>query len=190
MTILVDMSAFRIPEHIAREWLRDMLNPDADRGHSHQWAIVLLDIESGNGFELHQFESPCPASNKRAHLATVIAALRDTADELADAHADILQPATDDDPVVDENEREVTNECGPCPPHVLRDLLLLVGVTVHEDTVHGWTLAERAEAERWASATHLAASDNDVDVPPRPLFLQCRDGKHVDDCDCDEPTGD
>lgn len=49
-------------------------------------------------------------------------------------------------------------------------------------TVIGWTPEQREEAERWAGAVHLAASDNDdVEVPPRPahvaeLFAAAPDG--------------
>lgn len=40
------------------------------------------------------------------------------------------------------------------------------------EVVRGWTPQQREEAERWAGAVHLAASDNDdVTVPPRPSFL-------------------
>lgn len=59
----------------------------------------------------------------------------------------------------------------PVSPQTLVDLLGLVCVTVTEETVCGWTEEQRRQAERWASATHLSASDNDVVVPNRPGFL-------------------
>lgn len=55
--------------------------------------------------------------------------------------------------------------------HRLVDLLSLVDVTVHPETVLTWTMAEREQATVWATAQHLAASDNDVEIPPRPTFL-------------------
>lgn len=36
-----------------------------------------------------------------------------------------------------------------------------------------WTLDQRADAFHWAMSSHLAASDNDdVIVPPRPIFTE------------------
>lgn len=63
------------------------------------------------------------------------------------------------------------NTDGPAEPHVLVDLLSLVGVTVTEDDVAGWHPAQRNEAQTWAILTHLSASDNDVRVPAKPDFL-------------------
>jgi hypothetical protein len=68
--------------------------PHAHDAHSHDYALVLADMETGNGYELNRFEAPCVVTDERANLATIIAALRDTADQLADAHADILAPPT------------------------------------------------------------------------------------------------
>jgi hypothetical protein len=162
--ISVDMNAFRISREQAEQWLTAQLHP---KGHSHEYAVVLLGVQSGHAHELHAFEAPCStAGSERAHLATVIAALRDTADEMEAAYADILT-----DPPAASTSDEHTDECAPCPPDVLRNLLLLVGVTVSEDQVDSWTLEERAEVERWASAVHLDASDNEVQVPPRPAVL-------------------
>lgn len=68
--------------------------------------------------------------------------------------------------------------CGaeePITSSVLQDLLSLV---LHPEpppleVIEAWTEAEREAAERWAAAAHLQASDHDdVDVPPRPDFLE------------------
>lgn len=53
----------------------------------------------------------------------------------------------------------------------LSSLLALVGVTVPWYSVGSWTPEARDQVERWAGLTHLSASDNDVEVPPRPPFL-------------------
>ena len=71
--------------------------PHAHDAHSHDYTIVLADMETGNGYELSRFEAPCVVTDERANLSTIIAALRDTADQLADAHADILAPPLNDD---------------------------------------------------------------------------------------------
>ncbi len=54
---------------------------------------------------------------------------------------------------------------------VLIDLLGLVCVTVTEQQVAEWTHEQREQAANWAAAVHLAASDNDVPISPRPEFL-------------------
>lgn len=56
-------------------------------------------------------------------------------------------------------------------PETLADLLLLVGVEVHPDWLAALTPEQREQAADWAAKTHLQASDNDVEVPPRPDFL-------------------
>jgi hypothetical protein len=60
----------------------------------------------------------------------------------------------------------------PAKPQVLSDILLLVGVQVPPEQVARWSDGQRLDAERWASAVHLDASDNTVKVPPKPEFLQ------------------
>lgn len=39
------------------------------------------------------------------------------------------------------------------------------------EVVAGWTPEQAEEASYWAANAHLAASDNDVTVPPRPSFI-------------------
>jgi hypothetical protein len=57
-------------------------------------------------------------------------------------------------------------------PALVVDLLALVCVSVPQEQVEGWTEEQRQQAARWAVAVHLSASDNDdVEVPPRPAFL-------------------
>lgn len=70
-------------------------------------------------------------------------------------------------------------------PAVIVDILCLV-LEEHEmptlEEVKGWTWEQQEEARRWAGATHLRASDNDdVEVPPRPVFLP---RKTKTPCDC------
>jgi hypothetical protein len=59
----------------------------------------------------------------------------------------------------------------PVTDQALSDLLLLVGVTVSPGLVATWTTEWREQAAQWAGLVHLQASDNDVDVPERPTFL-------------------
>lgn len=51
------------------------------------------------------------------------------------------------------------------------DLLSLVGIDVYEEDVAEWTDEQVREAENWASALYLRASDNELGVPPRPDWL-------------------
>ncbi len=53
----------------------------------------------------------------------------------------------------------------------LQYLLGVVGLAPSLKTVSDWSAPQRFEAANWAVATHLRASDNDVDVPTRPGFL-------------------
>lgn len=79
-----------------------------------------------------------------------------------------------------------SDEDDDAPTNVLRDLLLLVGVTATEAQVSGWPLEQRRQAEQWAIATHLSASDNPVDVPPRPEFLDAA-GEPAGECPAHGP---
>lgn len=54
---------------------------------------------------------------------------------------------------------------------MLCDLLSLVGVTPTALQLQTWTPEQREQAANWAGLVHLDASDNDVDVPKRPAFL-------------------
>lgn len=53
----------------------------------------------------------------------------------------------------------------------LSDLLLLVGFKIPYYRIMVWTPENQSAAEVWAASSHLAASDNDVEVPDRPGFL-------------------
>lgn len=57
-------------------------------------------------------------------------------------------------------------------PQVVADLLSLVGETVTAEQAATWPQVWRDEAAAWAFAVHLDASDNDVEVPPKPTFLR------------------
>lgn len=54
---------------------------------------------------------------------------------------------------------------------VLDDMLSLVGVNVSSEIIATWSPQQRHVAEKWASLSYLAASDNDVEVPKQPDFL-------------------
>lgn len=55
-------------------------------------------------------------------------------------------------------------------------VLMLTEADVTEEEVEAWTPEMREEAEKWAAASHLEASDNDIDVPPRPDFIKTQTG--------------
>lgn len=161
--IIIDMTQLRArrsegaAQEIVRDLLMPFLKPQPDEGpHTHQYAIVLVNTEDGNGYELSAFEAPCPVDDAAANIRAVVRALRETADEVAAGHADIL--ADDDEPA-------------DVPAHVLVELLGLAQVKVTADEVMAWTKDQRRQAEHWASATHLSASDNDVKVPDQPSFV-------------------
>lgn len=54
---------------------------------------------------------------------------------------------------------------------VLSDILGLVSIEVTPAVVSTWSDEQCQQAERWAGAVHLRASDNVVRVPPKPDFL-------------------
>lgn len=167
--IMINMNAFPgdYPERRAavRELLTPYLSPECG---DHAYAIALHMPEAGAATELFAFQAPCVSTNAPANIRAVVAALRDAADQVEAAHADLLEePAEDHDDV---------------PTDVLLDMLGLVQAQVNEDQVSGWTLEQRRQAEHWATATHLAANDNDVQVPDQPDFIvvgDFREGEYV-----------
>lgn len=62
-------------------------------------------------------------------------------------------------------------EAGPVTDQLLTDLLLRVCEPVPVERMRKWSQKDREEVARWAGLVHLQASDNDVDVPERPAFL-------------------
>lgn len=57
---------------------------------------------------------------------------------------------------------------------VLCDLLLMIDEDVPYLTVYCWTNRQKVEVDKWASAVHFRASDNNVRVPVRPKVLGSR----------------
>lgn len=156
--IIINMDQFRQgrSEAEAQDAVRRLFFPftqpaEDDGPHTHSYAIVLAVPETGDGYELGAFEAPCPVDDAPANIRAVVTALRDAAAEVESAYADTL-------------DLDV-------PANVLVDMLGLAQVSVTEAEVKVWTLAQRRQAEHWATATHLAASDNDVIVPDQPDFL-------------------
>jgi len=156
---------------------------DHQDDHQHDYAIALVDMELAAAYELNRFQAPCAVVDDRANMATIIAALRDTADQLADAHADLLgveQCSAHSDGLnclmreghTGDHSDGVTRWPGdPIAAATLVDLLSLACVSVTVDQVSAWTPEQREQAEKWAAATHLSASDNNVEVPAWPEFL-------------------
>lgn len=54
----------------------------------------------------------------------------------------------------------------------IAELLGLVGIKVDADAVTYWLDDQVKRAEDWAAAAHLQASDNNIKVPPMPMFLK------------------
>jgi hypothetical protein len=65
---------------------------------------------------------------------------------------------------------EPTDE--PLTPQLVSDMLSLVCVARTPEQVSQWSADQQEQAARWAGLTHLSASDNIVDVPPKPEFLE------------------
>lgn len=172
-----------VPRHVAEVFM-------AARPHTHNYAIVLMDLDNDSMVDLHQFEAPCPTGDQRPTAKATLDALRAAAEEFEAAYRDVL------DRVPDGGQPECPNghastpdgmECGhteaqpvddepaDVPAEILVDLLGLVQVHVHPAEVMSWTVAQRRQAEHWASATHLSASDNDVPVPDQPDFVAVGD---------------
>lgn len=60
-------------------------------------------------------------------------------------------------------------------PEAAFNILMLTDADVSLDVVKGWTPEQRYQAEEWAGAVHMSASDNDdIEVPPRPEFVPIR----------------
>jgi hypothetical protein len=94
--IIIDMSQFRAgnTEHEAQAAVRRLLFPmlqqAEDKPHVHSYALVLMDQDNGTGVELTAFEAPCPNGNDAGHVRALVDNLRELADEIRDAHADLL----------------------------------------------------------------------------------------------------
>lgn len=60
------------------------------------------------------------------------------------------------------------------------DLLTLVGVDVPLEIVATWTADQMQQADAWAGAVRLKASDSKLVVPPMPRFLQAYDVSRIE----------
>lgn len=72
-------------------------------------------------------------------------------------------------------------------PETVRDFLLLVeaefpGETPSEETIATWAPEVQSDVVDWASAVHLVASDNDVEIPPMPAVLAAKEPCAWADC--------
>lgn len=76
-----------------------------------------------------------------------------------------------DPPGVEEDGEAATDPDWSRSDDRLFELLQLVEREVPFETIEGWTDSQCREAEAWASAVHLSASDNDVEAPDEPAFL-------------------
>lgn len=61
----------------------------------------------------------------------------------------------------------------PPSAEILVDILSLVFENPpDEDTVEEWSDGDKLAAQNWAGDVHIAASDNDIEVGPKPEFLK------------------
>ena len=182
MTFVINVATLPGGHHQASRVLADLLGLPQKHEDQHAYALAVVDMAAGAAIELTQFEAPCP-ENFRAHLVRLLEVLRETADEIEAGHADVLAADTRTcaHPGDQEHDHAMCQEVlgeewadeqpADVPHEVLVDLLGLVGVHRSADEVAEWSKDQRRQAEHWASATHLSASDNDVQVPARPDFL-------------------
>lgn len=91
-----------------------------------------------------------------------------SASELDEVRQEVLPFEEVNDATSKEPDNAPAKESEPQDFSVTCDLLELVDVRVAPEIVAGWTPEERQRAEEWAGAATLAASDNDVRVPPEP----------------------
>lgn len=67
-------------------------------------------------------------------------------------------------------------QAGPGPwqrdEEATAELLSVVGIDIDGESVAGWEDHQVRDAENWAAAVHLRASDGAVRVPPMPMFLR------------------
>lgn len=66
-------------------------------------------------------------------------------------------------------------------PDQAQDVIALAGLVVPVEDIKKWSQEEIDRAVEWAGAVHLDASDNDVDVPPKPEFLNNYPERGYDD---------
>lgn len=177
-----DMSNIAAQEAV-RRLLFPYLQPVEDLPHEHSYTLVLVQ-DDDCGAELATFTAPCPNGNKPGHVRVLVANLQKLIDGMASpgmcdgcGRVDQLVTATDDGRAL------ACPNCLPAAnttcvdPEVLVNLLSLVGVTVSPSVVASWTASQQRQARKWAGATHLSASDNDVVVPERPAFLDASPGE-------------
>jgi hypothetical protein len=93
---MIDLNAFPGTRADAELVVRSLLAPltaahDGD-GHAHEYMILLAEPETGVAYELNRVQAPCAVTDQQANLTAIINTLRETADEIAAAHADILYP--------------------------------------------------------------------------------------------------
>jgi hypothetical protein len=95
--IIVNMQSFPGTRDEAAKSLRAILGLPERHDEDHEYSLAIVDHQAGAAIELTQFEAPCP-ENIRAHLVRLLEVLRETADEIQAAHADVLtegdQPAS------------------------------------------------------------------------------------------------
>jgi hypothetical protein len=162
--IFIDMTQFRGSRADAQATVRRLVLPFAqpaedDGSHSHTYSVVLVGNDTGHGHTIHEFEAICPENDAAANVRATVAGIREAADLFEAGYADVL----------------ADGEPADVPAHILVDLLGLAEVKVTEAEVMSWSKGQRRQAEHWASATHLRASDNDVPVPDQPDFVAVGD---------------
>jgi hypothetical protein len=114
------------------------------------------------GFEAELFQTAANLIAQPNRIGLLIPTRMQTAKAMAEVGVDYP---------VGEVQGDQPEQAEDLKPAAVRDLLLLVGETVPLERVYKWSWKDRQEVTEWACAVHLSASDNDVDVPERPTFL-------------------
>jgi hypothetical protein len=112
-------------------------------------------------------------------VVTLVKQRAATQDGLAKMREMVVQQAASESAEADAGEdtpEPAEGDSGPrWPVKTVLDLLSLVQdefpANVGPEEVRGWDQATRQQVLDWATAVHLVASDNDVEIPPMPKVL-------------------
>jgi hypothetical protein len=133
------------------------------------------------GRQLHLFINPRWTISKYEDYIDLPEGWDDWSESEKDAYvAEVLNEEVSDrgytivDDEDDGKKEEPEHDDVPLSAQVVSDLLGLVTVVRTVEQVEQWTPEQQREAANWAAAVHRDASDNDVEIPPKPDFLSGR----------------
>ena len=125
--IIINMAAFRGERADAKDAIRDLLAPYLhEQDHTHRYGIVLASHDAEEGYELEQFEAPCPVSDPAGNIHAVVHALRAAADATESGHADLLEA------------HPAPTQCDGVGPNELLCQMTMGHDGMHSDGVEQW----------------------------------------------------